>query len=241
MTDLTMGRGAEFRVGNVLSRAWQILGANFVVFFCIALVVASPTLIYLSVDPRAPRYMALFFAGTFIEFVVNTIGTAVILLAAFQRLLGEPVRIGEAVQRVLARFLPLIGLGILVALGLTLGYVLLIVPGIILQVMWSVAVPVCIVEALGPLASMSRSSELTRGYRWPIFGIVLLLGIVSFAVILLLGVLLDPAGLALSAIANVMWTALWTAYWNCALIMIYHDLRVAKEGLDTRQIASIFD
>jgi hypothetical protein len=33
----------------------------------------------------------------------------------------------------------------------------------------------------------------------------------------------------------------WIAYWNCAIIMTYHDLRVAKEGIDTGQIASIFD
>ena len=33
----------------------------------------------------------------------------------------------------------------------------------------------------------------------------------------------------------------WTGYFNCVIIMIYHDLRVAKEGVDTSQIASVFD
>ena len=33
----------------------------------------------------------------------------------------------------------------------------------------------------------------------------------------------------------------WSAYWNCVVVMAYHDLRVAKEGVDTSQIAEIFD
>jgi hypothetical protein len=31
------------------------------------------------------------------------------------------------------------------------------------------------------------------------------------------------------------------AYWNGIIIMTYHDLRVAKEGVDTAPIAEIFD
>ena len=42
-------------------------------------------------------------------------------------------------------------------------------------------------------------------------------------------------------LVSLIWTAAWGAYWNCVLVMIYHDLRAAKEGINTQQIAAIFD
>jgi hypothetical protein len=49
------------------------------------------------------------------------------------------------------------------------------------------------------------------------------------------------AGEWASAVGSGLWFVVQTALWNCALIMMYHDLRVAKEGIDVEQIAAIFD
>jgi hypothetical protein len=241
MTYATMDHSAEFRVGTVLSRAWRIFAPNSPVFVAITFIVALPNFVYLTRDPTLPGYLPAVFGAMFAGIVMNAIGKAVILFASFQQLRGEPVRVASALQRALARFLPLIGLGFLYGLGIFFGMLLLIVPGIILITMWLVAVPVCVVEGEGPFASLSRSAELTKGHRWQIFGIIVLLGIANGVGAFLLGFALARAGLVVTALASVIWAAVWTAYWNCALIMIYHDLRVAKEGIDTRQIASVFD
>ena len=42
-------------------------------------------------------------------------------------------------------------------------------------------------------------------------------------------------------LGTLLWGALWTAYYSIAVVMTYHDLRVAKEGIDIEQIASVFD
>jgi len=56
-----------------------------------------------------------------------------------------------------------------------------------------VAVPACVIEKLGVGKSLSRSSALTRGYRWPIFGIILLTivgsAVVSYLVTRILGMI----------------------------------------------------
>jgi hypothetical protein len=57
----------------------------------------------------------------------------------------------------------------------------------------------------------------------------------------LVTMVLGPAGIVVAAFGSLVWTAVWAAYWNCVLIMIYHELRVAKEGVDTEQIVSVFD
>jgi hypothetical protein len=40
---------------------------------------------------------------------------------------------------------------------------------------------------------------------------------------------------------SLIWTAIWTAFYAILVAVAYHDLRVAKEGADTEQIAAVFE
>jgi hypothetical protein len=236
--------GTDFRVGDVLSRGFAICMANFPFFFAITFVVSLPNLLFLlNQDPLNPAATFGWRFGVSIALVMilSQLGQAVILFGAFQQLRGQPLRPGEAFSRALARFFPLLGLAILYGLGIMLGSMLLVVPGLILLVMWAVAVPVCVVEGLGPVASLGRSRELTKGHRWKIFGLLALLLIVSAVGNKLVGLILSPVGIMAAALGTVIWAALLGAFWHCVIIMAYHDLRVAKEGVSTEQIASVFD
>ncbi len=68
--------------------------------------------------------------------------------------------------------LPLIGAGILAGLGIGLGFLLLIVPGLILMTIWAVIAPVIVVERSGVLAAFGRSRELVRDNGWQVFGVL---------------------------------------------------------------------
>ena len=50
------------------------------------------------------------------------------------------------------------------------GALLLVIPGICLTVMWSVCVPVIVIERTGPLAALGRSRQLIRGHGGGVFG-----------------------------------------------------------------------
>jgi hypothetical protein len=124
----------------------------------------------------------------------------------------------------------------------------LIIPGIMLAVRWSVALPACVVENKGPFESMRRSADLTIGHRWKIFGIfvLLLVGVIVAAIIVaaIVGVIVAVGGIVgivLAAVIGFVAMAIYTAYLNTVLVMIYHDLRAVKEGVDTEQIAAVFD
>jgi hypothetical protein len=252
MSIASVSTGGDFRVGDVLSRAWNIFTGNILFFLGIT------SLIYLAIFIAVGAFIALFFfagasgdmgwligIGIFLAVILflslNTIGEAVLLFGAFQRLRGQPLRVGDALQRAFARFFPLVGLGILWSLAIMIGMMLLFVPGVILLCMWAVVVPACIVEGLGPTASLSRSANLTKGYRWKIFGLLVLLTVINAVGSKIVEVILGLVGDWLSSVGSLIWFVAWTAYWNCVLIMAYHDLRVAKEGIDSEQIASIFD
>jgi uncharacterized membrane protein len=125
---------------------------------------------------------------------------------------------------------------------LMLGMIALVVPFFILLTMWWVATPACVVERTGPWTSLKRSAALTKGHRWKVFGTLLLLFVINVIVSQILEVVLVLVKSdVLSIIARLTWGALYGAYNAIAVVMTYHDLRVAKEGIDIEQIASVFD
>jgi uncharacterized membrane protein len=122
------------------------------------------------------------------------------------------------------------------------GFGLLIVPGLIVSTMLFVATPVCVVEQLGPFASMERSAQLTNGHRWKIFALLLLAvptAIVSEAVDLTVEMV--DGGELVASVGQVIWDAIWGAADAVLVIAAYHDLRVVKEDVDTEQIAVVFE
>jgi hypothetical protein len=54
-------------------------------------------------------------------------------------------------------------------------------------------------------------------------------------------VLRPAAGTILTFLVTVAWTAIWGAYYAVSAAVSYHDLRVAKEGVDIEQIVAVFD
>jgi hypothetical protein len=173
--------------------------------------------------------------------VLSLLGQAIVLIGAFQYLRGGPVRAGECLHVGLGRLVPLLGLSVLYLAGLGVGFVLLVVPAIVLTVLWTVVVPACVVEGLGPWSSIVRSTRLTRGYRWKIFGALAVTIIVGYVASEIAERVLEPAGLHAVALVRFLIGGAWGSFANCLEIMIYHDLRVAKEHIETAQIASVFD
>lgn len=67
------------------------------------------------------------------------------------------------------------------------GYLFFIVPGVILNLAWYVAGPVQVLERGSPLSSLRRSAELTRGRRWSIFGLSIIVGVFGLVIGLVAG------------------------------------------------------
>ena len=78
---------------------------------------------------------------------------------------------------------------ILAGIAITIGLILLIVPGLFLITIWAVIMPVIIIERSGALASFGRSRELVRGRGWHVFATLVLVYIIMLVVNIVLGVI----------------------------------------------------
>jgi len=247
MTDASPSRSAEsdFKVGRVLNRTSSVLARNFLTFFIVTAVAYLPTLMLTkSTTDAADSGAGLgpLLLGLFLAVVLSMLSQAVVLYGAFQDMRGRPVSLAESLQVGFSRFFAIVGLAIAMSVLVVLGFALLIIPGLYLLTMWFVATPACVVEQLGPSSSMRRSAELTRGHRWKIFGLTLVLIIISAVVTPVIETTLDEvAGGAVALIVGLIWNGVWGAFYAISVVVTYHDLRVAKEGVDIAQIAAVFD
>jgi hypothetical protein len=247
MTETTMPAApVRLRIGAVFSRSFELLFRDFFKFYVLAALAYLPLLA-----------TALFganwqsagggagFAGAVIGMlagVLTILSQAVILYGAFRQMRGQSFAISDSLRRGLARFFPIIGMIFCMGFAILFGLILLIIPGIIFAVMFYMALPACVIEQLGPISSLRRSAALTKGSRWRIFGILLVLVICTqIAQLIIQFALLAAAGPTISGIATFLWIALSSAFGSIIVAVIYHDLRVAREGIDVERIASVFD
>lgn len=251
---------ADFRAGRVVSRSFSTLFRNILPFGLLALVLTSPTYVYQiltgSGDPLAQELTPS--VEPLIIFVVNLllgyVVTAALVYGTIQDLRNEPASVGECFSKGLALVFPVLGVAIVAYILTMLATFALFVPGIIVATMLWVAIPVAVVEQRG-LNSLPRSAELTKGYRWRIFFLFLLILVISFGVGMVMGAIAGIITMvgsdssrgfstpALTSLITTQWivSAFISALSAVLVAVSYHDLRVAKEGADTDQIAAVFD
>ena len=235
----TGGLAGEFRIANIFGQSFAILSRDFLPFVLLTALATSPNLL-VALAGGVESHLVSSVLAILLGLVLGSLAQAFVLHGAFQHMMGREVRAGESLAVALARFFPIIGTSVCVTFAIAFGSLLLILPGITWLMMWWVAVPVCVVEGLGPIHSMRRSRELTRGHRWKLFEIFVLLIILDVVASSLLGLVVAGVGAIPSAVVTWVWMAVYTAFSAIVAITAYHDLRVLKDGVDTQQIAAGF-
>jgi hypothetical protein len=173
-------------IGNVLDESWTLFTRFFGRFFVIGLVVfAIVNLVYALVVEAISSDAA---AGGAILAIVG-LAAAVIGTTWLQGAFVYAVQdardgtfdssIAEVFSRVSPAIVPLFVAGLLAGIGIAIGFVLLIVPGLYLLTIWAVIAPVIVIERTGALDAFGRSRELVRGHGWTVFGIVVITSLLS--------------------------------------------------------------
>ena len=164
--------------------------------------------------------------------------------------LGGEVTVGQAYRFVLPKFLTLVGAALLVALITGLGFILLVAPGVIFSVWFILTLQVIVLENRKALPAMGRSRSLVAGN----FGKVILVALVLFLINLVVGsiftapwmvvLLRDPQNpenirtfKLLSQLSSVVAQVLTAPIGAAAMILLYYDLRIRKEGFDLEMLA----
>lgn len=244
---------AEFDFGRVLKRTFTVIGRNLPVFLTLAVILYGVPQFWLTwfqsnlMTVGDPRSLTLFVGLLVLTFVGASVLQAALIHGTVSDLNGKRAGLGACLGTGLKFFLPIVALTVLSGLGVALGLVLLIVPGIMLAMAWSVVVPAEVMERTGVFGAFRRSLELTRGHRWSILGIYLVYGVISWVVV---GGLAATGMMSLSGAPNpsvvagvvaAVLQSVSTLIGSTAVGSIYYELRTIKEGVGPEQLAAVFD
>ncbi len=135
---------------------------------------------------------------------------------------------------------------ILFALGLLVGFLLLIIPGIYLSIAWALAIPVLLSEDAKGSKALGRSYRLVRGHWWKTFGTLIVMyimvslvqqGLLVVVSELVVGSDAGTLGAILVTVVNTALYLITLPFTTAVLTLIYFDLRVRKEGVDIAMAA----
>ena len=230
-------------VGSVLRLTFSLYFSNFAPIGLITLVAMCPLIGLFCgalVIPTNPATgIGLFVLGLAALMVTVPAGYSAVMYAVFQAAMGRPINVGESLGvgfRKLPRTIPVMFLTVLIVL---VGFLLLVVPGIILAYVLMFTLPVVTVENLGITETLRRSAQLTKGFRGMSFGVGLVLSIINFAASFAVA-LVGTTG-ALPTILNFVLSVVSGGLGLVCYGALYYAVRSFKESIGVDAIAAVFD
>ena len=173
--------------------------------------------------------------------LVSLLGQAALLVGALEDQRGHRLAFGEMIAGGAGNFGRILLISIVMGFCLAIGFVLFLVPGLILTTMWAVAEPAYLARKAGLGAALSESAALTKGNRWRILGLIgiyILTLIVLMIVIGVVSFIAGPTGILVGqAIAATVQSVLGSA----GLVALYSALDRNRGGLSAAAVAKTFD
>lgn len=203
-------------------------------------------------DSRDETPSAFGLVGRALALLLGLVGTmlcqAALIKNVSEAYLGNEITIGQAYRFALPKAFTLIVATICVGLVTGLGFILLIVPGVIFGLWFYLTVPAIVVENHSVTAGMSRSKVLAAGNLGKIFAVGLLSGLLAYVIMLPLGfcggfigaIVFRESEMLRSSLGYLMTTLgqiLAMPISASASILLYYDLRIRKEGFDLQMLA----
>lgn len=236
--------------GDLFDELFDLYKKHFILFLGISGIVTVPTyaLAYAIGGTAAPAIAGL------LVMVLTVVAIAASTWAVSKCYLGEETTIADSYKAIGRSAVPFVMTMIAAYLRIYGGFLLLIVPGVILLFRYAFISEVFILEGKRGKEARARSAFLAKGNEGRIFVLALLSGILSMIVTAILTVPIEalaavfasngapatvggPVGLIYGVLTGVA-SALTAPIEVMAFVLLYYDIRVRKEGFDIEMLAN---
>jgi hypothetical protein len=197
---------------------------------------------------RAVMYsMTMFGFSMLILIIAMPLGTGALTRAIGSTYLGETISLGGSYRYVFNMFFRFFFTTLLSGLVIAIGFVLLVIPGIVFLIWFIFTSSVCILEGSAGTAAMGRSRQLARGHAGRIICLAILIWILNLLIsqsirafnshvlpaLMENGVLVVVTGVAVEQCMNLLVAPFLSIAW----VLLYYDIRIRKEGFDLEVLA----
>jgi hypothetical protein len=214
-------------LSGVLDEAWRMYKAHAKHLLAIAFVIYVVAAIITAVLALAGGTIGILL-GSFVSVVAAFLLQATLVKAV------QDVRDGRAdlsIKETVNEATPYIGpvalASILAGIAITIGLILIIVPGLYLITIWAVIIPVIVIERSGVMASFGRSHDLVRGHGWHVFGTLVIVYIIMLVVNIVLGVIFSALPHVLGdGLSSVISGTIISPFLAVVVTLVYYRLSI---------------
>jgi len=248
----------ELSVEEIISRSFRMYRAKFVLFFMPFLVAAIITGVFASAifwylplpSPPPPdaslqvirdwtltffsRLIVIIVLIGIVSWFIGAIATGTVIKCASDILEKGSSTLKEGFNFTMSKLASLLVAGIITSILTIIGLLFFLLPGMIFMVMFSLVVPVIIVEQKGVIESLGRSKKLVD-HRWlKTFALLMIVGLIMVAVSWITMTITTPLGTtrlfvsSTSLFVSGIITAFVTPIFPIATTLLYYSM-VARE------------
>lgn len=238
-----------YSFGDTIGQGFNLYFNNFIFLFLISLIGLVPMTIfgyYIQNPGISNMFIALFILSIVIYIPISVIISGLIIHVVAKKYLDEELVPSDAASTAFKLFFPLLGLSILEAIGISFAMILLIIPGLILAIGWSISTHVLVIEKTGITESLERSWNLTKGHKWGLLGLMIVVGLIVVVVqqaVTMVGTYFSANmqyGTVVSLGIQHFAQSLTNPIMVCVLIVQYFNLRITKEGFGVEKLTEQF-
>ena len=169
-------------VGKVFSRIFELYTSQASVYLPAALIIYLPYALIAGAVFTGTGGLFLALLIFALLFVTVFIYQGIVVRSVEDLQDGQrDFSIGELFRSVLPVLGNLILVGVVAGIAEGIGFLLLIIPGVILVTIWAVVAPAIVIERKG-FDAFGRSQELTRGNFWQVLGVIVVLFIIQIII-----------------------------------------------------------
>jgi hypothetical protein len=231
---------------EIVDAAFQIMRAHYGSFVMCAAIAYTPMLVLrllLLGDPRealardAGGFVGRYLLATGASIVTYALMSAVLVTCTAQVYLGEPVDVGAAVRKMIAKLPTLIVATVLASLLLFTSLIFFLFPAMYVTARFFAVTQAIVLEDRGVGAAFARSSELSRGRKWHILNTLGLVILIYFVLFFGVVALATAGGFVIQSIASTLVSVLVYPVVAITGVLLYYDARIQSEGLDIELMA----
>ncbi len=264
-------RSTAFSIGRVFADSFRILIKNVIAFLAISLLLHLVRIGVAKPDPAAITASSGEFSwsgviiGPFLGAIISQLMQLATMFAVLRNLRGEVASIADFTRGV--RFIPAVAAAAIIVSLPTLASPLMLsamarnyllvgvsliglgILSLVLMVIFWVPSQCIAIEQTGIFAGLKRSAQLTKGRRWSIFGLIMIVGIVILPVLFAVSALShipmrELATTELTTVPGAMYhlaIVALSAFYAIVTTVSFYYLRIEKDGIGAMDVAQIFE
>ncbi|WP_174300955.1 hypothetical protein [Caulobacter sp. S45] len=259
----------RFQLSRVGELTFDIVRRDFVTSYGLAVAILIVPTVLKSVlfrgqlqsmaAPAPGRFPSVFGAGFFLAGFIGLLASLLVYAAlswrAVERLQGRAATPGAMLEAAFRALPVLIAVAILGYFAIVFATLLLIFPALMLATAWLVVVPAAACEKTGVFRTFGRSAELTKGHRWAVFWLLVVLWVASLIVIVLAALVIraifglsgnifmvQPSGPFgyVALVLQMLVSAVVYVVFGTGVGVVFQELRALKGGFDTQRLSEVF-